>query len=336
MRLPLSAIFSACFFSVATMAAFRVQAEDMPVTIAAGVRDPIYTHLYVAYKNGYLKEQGLEPKLVITGSGSRAAQLMVTGQADATIGNPEHVLVISNEGRATVMLAAFDQRNTFGNILVNSDSGLKELSDLKNKPIGITATGGGAYYYARFLFQHSGLAPSEIKWINLGSVANLEGAMRSKRVSAVVASLSMVETAKTQKYGYTLFDSRDTDAWNKVFGGPMPSSVVYALADNVKKKPELYRRVVKAMIQADDFIKKNSAETIAEAIVSEMGGQSVPSLVHAIDAYKKTYWRPSGLKIEEPEYKRWQQFAMDNELLSKQDLDKYGYANLVKDVGAFQ
>src|SRR5690606_36898537 len=123
------------------------------------------------------------------------------------------------------------------------------------------------------------LAQSDIKWINLGSVANLEGALRSKRVAAVVASLSMVETAKTQDYGYTLFDSRDTEAWNKVFGGPMPSSTVYALAENVKKNPELYRRVAKAMVQADDFVKANTPEAIAEAIVSEMGGQSLPSLV---------------------------------------------------------
>lgn len=335
MRMSLPALCSALLLSITTLVSPGAHAEKTEITLSAGVRDPIYTHLYVAYKNGYLQEQGLSPKLVITGSGSRAAQLLATGQADASIGNPEHVLVISNEGRSTVMLAAFDQRNTFGNILVNTESGAKTLSDLKNKPLGITATGGGAYYYAKYLLERSGLMPKELKWINLGSVANLEGALRSKRVAGVVASLSMIETAENEKNGHVLFDSRDTAAWNSKFGGPMPSSVIYALADKVKEKPDLYKSLTKAMIQADKFIKENSAETIAKLIVTEMGGQSLSSITHAVHEYKKSYWRPDGLQIGESEYSRWQKFAFDNELISKDQMAKYSYSQLVMDVGAF-
>lgn len=335
MRMSLPALCSSLLLLLTSLTPYGAHAEKTEITISAGVRDPIYTHLYVAYKKGYLQEQGLRPKLVITGSGSRAAQLLATGQADATIGNPEHVLVISNEGRATVMLAAFDQRNTFGNILVNAESGAKTLGDLKNKPLGITATGGGAYYYAKYLLERSGLASKEINWINLGSVANLEGAMRGKRVAGVVASLSMIETAENEKNGHVLFDSRDTTAWNSKFGGPMPSSVIYALADKVKARPELYRSLTKAMMQADTFIKENTAETIAKLIAPEMGGQSLPSITHAVREYKKSYWRPNGLKIGEAEYSRWQKFAFDNHLISDDQLEQYGYRQLVVDVGAF-
>lgn len=323
---------TACAVAGAALAA-HVAAE--PINMSVGVRDPIYAHLYVAYLKGYFQEEGLQPKLVVTGSGSRTAQLLATGQADVVMGNPEHVLVITNEGRPAVMLAAVDQRNTFGNILVHADSDIKSIADLKGKGIGVTATGGGAYYYANYLFKQSGLKKDDFTWLNLGSVANLQGALRAKRAGAVVASLSMIETAKTEKYGRVIFDSRDTAAWDKVFRGPMPSSVVYALAANVDKNPDLYKRFTKAIVKADQFIRANTAETIAETVAPEMGGQSVPSLAKAIGEYKTVYWRSNGLRIGQQEFDRWQTFAIDNGLMNTADSGKYGYANLVRDVGAF-
>ena len=306
-----------------------------PLNMSVGVRDPIYTHLYVAHIKGYFQELGIQPKLVVTGSGSRTAQLLATGQADVVMGNPEHVLVIANEGRPTVMLAAVDQRNTFGNILVNEDSDIRSIADLKGKSIGVTATGGGAYYYANYLFLRNGLKKEDFGWLNLGSVSNMQGALRSKRAAAVVASLSMLETAKTEKYGRVIFDSRDTASWDKVFKGPMPSSVVYALTANVDKNPDLYKRFTRAIIKADDFIRKNTPDVIAEVIAPEMGGQSVTSLSSAITEYKKIYWRSNGLRIEVQEFERWQNFAIDNGLMSNTESSKYSYANLVRDVGAF-
>lgn len=315
--------------------AVAAQVAAQPINVSVGVRDPIYAHVYVAYIKGYFQEQGLQPKLVVTGSGSRSAQLLATGQADVVMGNPEHVLVISNEGRPVVMLAAVDQRNTFGNIMVNQDSDIKSITDLKGKGIGVTATGGGAYYYANYLFMQNGLKKEDFTWLNLGSVANMQGALRAKRAAAVVASLSMMEAGKTEKYGRVIFDSRDTAAWDKVFKGPMPSSVIYALTANVDKNPEMYKRFTKAIIQADQFIRSNSAGTIAEVIGPEMGGQSIPALSHAIGEYKTVYWRSNGLRIGLQEFDRWQAFAIDNGLMTKADSAKYGYAALVRDVGAF-
>jgi NitT/TauT family transport system substrate-binding protein len=311
------------------------QVAAQPINISVGVRDPIYAHLYIAYVKGYFQDQGLQPRLVVTGSGSRTAQLLATGQADVVMGNPEHVLVITNEGRATVMLAAVDQRNTFGNILVHEDSDIKTFADLKGKSVGITATGGGAYYYANYLFMRNGLKKEDFTWLNLGSVANMQGALRAKRAAAVVASLSMIETAKTEKNGRVIFDSRDTAAWDKIFKGPMPSSVIYALSANVDKNPELYKKFTRAVVKADQFIRINTAAVIAEAIGPEMGGQSIPSLTHAIGEYKGVYWRANGLRISQQEFERWQGFVIDSGLMTEADKSKYGYGQLVRDVGAF-
>lgn len=310
-------------------------AQGIPITVSVGVRDPIYTHLYVALVKGYLKDEGLDPKLVVTGSGSRSAQLLATGQADVLLGNPEHIVVISREGRPTAMLAAIDQRNTFGNILVRADSKASTIADLKTKPIGVTATGGGAYYYGNYLLQRNGVKGSDAAWLSLGSVANLQGALKSGRVESVMASLSMIETATKEGYGRVLFDSRNDAAWNKEFGGPMPSSVIYALVDTIEKKRDALRRFVRAIVRADEYIKATSAEDIAAAIAPEMGGQPVASLAAAIKEYKQTYWRPQGLRIGKEEFARWQDFVIANELIARADLPKYDFQTLVKDVGAF-
>jgi NitT/TauT family transport system substrate-binding protein len=312
-----------------------VAAESIPITVSVGVRDPIYTHLYVALAKGYLKDEGLEPKLVVTGSGSRSAQLLATGQADVLLGNPEHVIVINREGRAAAMLAAVDQRNTFGNVLARADSPVRSIKDLKGKTLGVTATGGGAYYYGNYLLQRNGLKEGEVTWVSLGAVSNLVGALKSGRVEAVMASLSMMDTATKEGYGRIVFDSRDGAAWNAQFGGPMPSSVIYALTDTIENKKDMMRRFVRGIVKADDFIKKASPEEIAQVIAPEMGGQPVPSLASAIKEYKTTYWRPQGLRIGKEEFARWQEFVVANKLLPQADLAKYDYATLVRDVGAF-
>ena len=317
------------------LAAAPAVSQPIPITVSVGVRDPIYTHLYVALAKGYLKEEGLDPKLVVTGSGSRSAQLLATGQADVLLGNPEHIIVINREGRPTAMLAAVDQRNTFGNILVRADSKARTIADLKGTQIGVTATGGGAYYYGNYLLQRNGIKSGEATWLSLGSVANLQGALKSGRVESVTASLSMIETALKEGYGRVLFDSRNDAAWNKEFGGPMPSSVIYALNETIDKKKDAMRRFVRGIIKADDYIKKASAEEIAAVIAPEMGGQPVASLAAAIKEYKETYWRPQGLRIGKEEFARWQEFIVANELVPKAELSKYDFATLVKDVGAF-
>jgi len=242
---------------------------------------------------------------------------------------------MNREGRAAAMLAAVDQRNTFGNILVRSDSSVKSIKDLRGKQLGVTATGGGAYYYGHYLLSRNGFQEGDATWVSLGAVNNLVGALKSGRVEAVMASLSMMESATKEGYGRVLFDSRNDAEWNKEFGGAMPSSVIYALADTIDKKKDAMRRFVRGIVKADEYIKKASPEEIAHVIAPEMGGQPVPALAAAIKEYKATYWRPQGLRIGKDEFTRWQGFVVDNQLMPKADVAKLGYDTLVRDVGAF-
>lgn len=326
---------AAVLAAATTFAQAALAADAIPLTVSVGVRDPIYTHLYVALAKGFLKEEGLDMKLVVTGSGSRSAQLLATGQADVLLGNPEHVIVMNREGRPAAMLAAVDQRNTFGNILVRKESKVQSIKDLKGTQIGVTATGGGAYYYGVYLLQRNGVKDGDATWVSLGAVSNLTGALKSGRVESVMASLSMMDAATQEGYGRILFDSRDDAAWNKEFGGPMPSSVIYALADTVDKKKDAMRRFVRGIVKADDWIKKSSPDEIAQVILPEMGGQPLPSLSSAIKEYKATYWRPQGLRIGREEFARWQGFVVANNLLPQAETAKYGFDVLVRDVGAF-
>ncbi|TCR62557.1 ABC transporter substrate-binding protein [Bosea sp. BK604] len=335
--MPFKAMVSAFLLGLGLAAASQPAAaqQPIPINLSVGVRDPIYTHIYVAMAKGYFVAEGLKPNLIVTGSGSRSAQLLATGQADVLLGNPEHVIVINREGRPAAMLAAVDQRNTFGNILVNKGSAAKTLADLKGKPIGVTATGGGAYYYANYMFLKSGLTNQDVQWLSLGALNNIVGALRSGRIEAAVASVSMIETAVKEGYGRVIFDSRDSKEWDAIFGGPMPSSVIYALQATIDQKPEMVKKVVRAMAAADDFIRTNSPEEVAKTILADMGGQDLASVTLAVKDYKENYWRPQGIRITPEEYRRWQDFVVANGLIPEAERGKYGYDQLVKDVGAF-
>ena len=64
--------------------------EKKPLLVAEPTHGIGYLPLYVAIANGYFTEQGIEVKVITIDSGSGHTNAVLTGQAFAFIGGPEH------------------------------------------------------------------------------------------------------------------------------------------------------------------------------------------------------------------------------------------------------
>ena len=74
-------------------------------------RLPILSH-YVADRQGFFKDAGLDCKLIQGGSGVKMREIVASGQGDIGIGDMSHPMQLSNHGRTARILMPVDIRNS--------------------------------------------------------------------------------------------------------------------------------------------------------------------------------------------------------------------------------
>ena len=98
----------------------------------------------------------------------------------------------------------------------------------------------------------------------LGDFATMLGAVKAGQVDATIATISMLDSAKQQGWGHSLFDVTDEAAWNEVFGGNVPGVGCYVLEDSLKPNGEALQAFVTAMAKAQDVLNASTPEQIVD------------------------------------------------------------------------
>jgi ABC-type nitrate/sulfonate/bicarbonate transport system substrate-binding protein len=134
----------------------------------------------------------------------------------------------------------------------------KSLKDLKGKTLGISSFGATPDVGARMMLKQAGLDPDkEIKILALGSDAARLAALRQRIVDVVV--ISPPADTQMEKQGYRIL-ARAYELFSFPYLG---------LGTHLKKiqeKPEQIRRVIKATIRANRFIRDHRDEAVGTLI----------------------------------------------------------------------
>jgi NitT/TauT family transport system substrate-binding protein len=131
---------------------------------------------------------------------------------------------------------------------------LKSLKDLKGKTLGISSFGATPDVAARLMIRQAGIDPEkEIKILALGSDAARLTALKQRVVDVVV--ISPPADAQMERQGYRIL-ARAYELFSFPYLG---------LGTNlrkIKEKPDEIRRVVKATIRANRFIRDHRDEAV--------------------------------------------------------------------------
>ena len=118
----------------------------------------------VAAKKGYFRDEGLEVEVIRVSPPVSIAALMG--------GDLDYVMVLGSSVRAAVrglpvkVLANFIDALTFGLV---AQPGIKSVSELKGKTLGVGALGDSSDLAARIMIKHFGVEPDkEMKILGLG------------------------------------------------------------------------------------------------------------------------------------------------------------------------
>lgn len=145
MKIGLSALLAIVFMSVLagcnsnnedTNASDNGEKEELkPVSIVLDwTPNTNHTGLYVAQKQGFFKEQGLEVEILLPGEAG-ADQVVASGQADFGISYQESVTEARVQDVPIVSIGAVIQHNTSG-FAAPADRGIKSPADFEGKTYG--------------------------------------------------------------------------------------------------------------------------------------------------------------------------------------------------------
>jgi len=203
----------------------------------------------LASKRGMFRDEGLDVELIRMNANVSVTALS-TGDIDYTMVFAS-VVRGALSGLPMKVVASFMDSSTH---LLIARPEYKTIRDLKGKTLAVSNYGATSDVAARMMMKQGGVDPEkELKIIQLGAERGRYAALREGIVD--VAVLSPPTDTDAQRQGYRIL-SRFHEHFKLPFTG------VGTNLRKLKEKPDEVKRMVKAMLRANRFVRSNREGTI--------------------------------------------------------------------------
>ena len=211
--------------------------------------DAAHFTMHLAQRRGFLKEEGFDAELIVI-SGPVANVALSNGDTDYFSGFGSALRSIL-QGLPLRIAACFRPTPHF---MLQARPEFKTIKDLKGKTIGITAYGSGPELVGRLMVKHFGLDPDkDVKWVPTGAGEGRYIRMQQGLLDATVATVPTDYLGR--KMGFPIM-VRSEDLFTYPFSGLTVSM------RKLKEKPDEVRRVIRAGIKANRYMRENRDGTI--------------------------------------------------------------------------
>jgi ABC-type nitrate/sulfonate/bicarbonate transport system substrate-binding protein len=198
----------------------------------------------LAQKIGLLKQEGIDAEIVLI-RGNTALAALTSGDIDYTVGIPQGIRG-ALAGLPLKIVACFEPSST---LLLLSHAKVKAIGDLVGKTIAVGAVGGAPTRIARMILQQAKLNPDkDIKFLSVGAAQARLALMKQGLADAAMVPPPFDVEGK--KLGYTVL-ARTHDVLS------FPQSGLTIHAKRLKDKPDEIKRMIKAGIKANGYIRNN-------------------------------------------------------------------------------
>jgi ABC-type nitrate/sulfonate/bicarbonate transport system substrate-binding protein len=203
----------------------------------------------VGQKRGFFRDEGFDLELIRMNANISVTALS-TGDIDYTM---IFASVVRGAMRGLPMKVVASFMDSSTHMLIARPE-YKSIRDLKGKTLAVSTYGATSDVAARMMMKHGGVDPErELKIIPLGAERARFGALREGIVD--VAVLSPPADSEASKYGFNVL-SRFYEIYK------MPFTGLGTHLKKLKEKPDEVKRMLKAMIRTNRFIRSNRDGTI--------------------------------------------------------------------------
>ncbi len=229
--------------------------------------------LYVALKNGYFRQEGLEVTCRLFPSGKAALDAVREGKADLATVADIPIMFAVLEGARISVVATISEAFRESALVARKDRGILSSKDLKGKRIGVTPGTASEYFLDVFLIFNR-IPRDQIKVIPLLS-DQIPGALLRGEIDAAVTWNPHILRLQDKlgangyiDYGRNLYHM----VWN--LAGP---------EEFVKGNPEAVKKILRALIRGAAFVKEKPAE--AQKIVAGFLGLTEAQVARSWNEY---------------------------------------------------
>ncbi len=276
--------------------------------VRMGVRNsPVCALVYIAQQQNQFKRHGVDLSIENYQAGAYAVNDLLSGKVDVVTA-AETVLALQafKSGDLRAIATISSTNNT--EIVARRDRGIAKPEDLKRKRIGIVKGNVTEFFLHAFL-SFRGIHSGEIRAVDL-KPAEMVTAITEGKIDAASCFPPFLDTIKKNL-------GQNGVSWSAQ-GGQDYYVILLTRADLIKARPRVIDGLLKGMIEAEDFLKKD--EDKAQAIVERTLGLDHESVV---STWAKTRFRvrldQDLLTLMEDEA-RW---AIKNKLVDAEKVPNY-------------
>ncbi len=225
---------------------------------------------YIAEKQGYFEEVGLDVTIKPGGTPQDNLAQIMGGSADLTIVAWDTIVTATAEGMPVLAVAGqgvvSDTIDTSG-IIVRDDSGIESVSDLSGKTIAFNDLGGGPHIVTMQSFEAAGLATDDFEAIRI-PFASMQAALENGQVDAVYPSDSFYEQISAVEANAVIANP------TREFRAGLPITLWAGTEQWLDENPGTADRFIQAMEKAVAFYEDEANSDAVIKIRQEVGGIS--------------------------------------------------------------
>lgn len=254
----------AAIFALSVISSTANAADKKELIVAEPVHNTAYLPLYIAVDNGYFADEGLDVKVLTVEGGSAHTNAVLTGQAFAFIGGPEHDAFAKLKGaelRSIVNIA--DRGNNY--LVAAVGKGPTDKNDrifrayFKGKSIATSQFGGTPNSTIRYMIAKAGLDASKDVTLLETTTPGILAAVKAGQAQIAITS----EPFLTQGVRQSVWEEPFYNVPKEM--GPYAYSTLNVQLQSIEKDPDTVRGVVRAVIRALRFTYAHPDEAAAIA-----------------------------------------------------------------------
>lgn len=225
--------------------------QPVKIILAEGMQ-PIVAPVYIADAKGFFKEQKLDVQLVPFSKGKLCLDAVLGGQAQVGTVAETPLMHVGFQKQPVAILATMESATKNTKCVARKDRGIQKAADVKGRKIGVPV-GGNAEYFMDALLQKNGLSRSDISVVNLNP-PEMVGAIVRGDIDVGCAFEPYISRTEKQ-LGDKAIVFTDEALYRETFN-------VVSMKNWAEKNPETAQRLLRALVQATQFIESNRDEAV--------------------------------------------------------------------------
>lgn len=255
--------------------------DDMiEITLNEVAHSVFYSPMYVAFEEGYFKDEGLKVNLVNGLGADKTMTAVLSGECEIGFMGAEASIYVYNQGAEDYVVNFAQLTQRAGNFLVSRDVNEEFTWDnVKGKTVIGGRKGGMPQMVFEYILKKQGINPSE----DVNIVQNIDFGLTSQAFASGQGDYTMeFEPAAT---GLELEGAGKVVASLGVESGKVPYTAFSARKSYIEKNPEIIQKFTNALQRGMEYVNAHSPEEIAKVISPQFKETDIKTLTMLVTRY---------------------------------------------------